>query len=194
MVPDHAKHVPDVTWCCCRIYWIVVLDLLETQAAAAPLDGHGALVPHAHSTSLLPAVLTMYLLLFQVLVVAGTAIVGTSDTVCKGGKSDARNPAAGNILVIIAQLIASIQMVIEEKFIGGFKVCVCVCSRACLALSVPGTMVNTVLRVPDPCIVSRRLGRHFRFLHVVLRVDYHVLRAPCVARVPCCRSRGVCVV
>ncbi len=58
----------------------------------------------------------------QALVAVGTAIVGLSGNVCKSDDSYARNAPVGNILVILAQLIAAIQMVIEEKFIGNHKV------------------------------------------------------------------------
>jgi hypothetical protein len=58
----------------------------------------------------------------QLCVVVGTAIVGMATMVCKSKEDPAKNPAVGNLLVILAQIIVSVQMVVEEKFIGGYSV------------------------------------------------------------------------
>lgn len=65
------------------------------------------------------------------LVLVGTALVGASSMVChEAGNADApRNPTLGNILIIIAQVVVAFQVVVEEKFIGGYNV------RACLMLN-----------------------------------------------------------
>lgn len=66
-----------------------------------------------------------------VLVVIGTAIVGSEFAICppkagnkcKGaveGDAD-KNAITGNIIVILAQIIVATQMVVEEKFIGGWN-------------------------------------------------------------------------
>lgn len=55
-------------------------------------------------------------------VVVGTAIVGMATMVCKSKEDPAKNPAVGNLLVILAQIIVSVQMVVEEKFIGGYSI------------------------------------------------------------------------
>jgi drug/metabolite transporter (DMT)-like permease len=65
-------------------------------------------------------------------VIAGTAIVGTASLVCgttasTGCPNDptgsaSNNATLGNILIIIAQLVVAIQVVVEEKFIGGYNI------------------------------------------------------------------------
>jgi len=56
------------------------------------------------------------------LIVVGTAIVGVSSIVNHDDKSTAPNPLLGDILVVGAQLVAAVQMVVEEKFIGKYNV------------------------------------------------------------------------
>jgi drug/metabolite transporter (DMT)-like permease len=66
-----------------------------------------------------------------VLVIGGTALVGTQSKICPEADG-ATCPAAenshtsmatiGNILIIVAQFIVAIQMVVEEKFISGYDV------------------------------------------------------------------------
>lgn len=61
----------------------------------------------------------------MVLVMAGTAIVGTAGKVCSSGDSsstDVSKATLGNILIIIAQLIVACQMIVEEKFIDGYDI------------------------------------------------------------------------
>lgn len=58
----------------------------------------------------------------MLLVVVGTAVVGMAGLVCKSDGGGARNQAVGNLLVVLAQIVVSVQMVIEEKFIGGHKI------------------------------------------------------------------------
>jgi len=68
-----------------------------------------------------------------VLVIGGTAIVGTQSKICpvadpSGTCPNAQNASGpsmatiGNILVIVAQFIVAVQMVVEEKFIGGYDI------------------------------------------------------------------------
>jgi len=54
-------------------------------------------------------------------IIVGTFIVGLS-SVIYGHDSSAKNPLLGDVLVIIAQLAAATQMVVEEKFIGKYNV------------------------------------------------------------------------
>jgi uncharacterized membrane protein len=62
------------------------------------------------------------------LVLAGTAAVGLSSVVCKdscaSGSSSAADSKAmvGNVLIIVAQVIVAVQMVVEEKLLGGYDV------------------------------------------------------------------------
>lgn len=57
------------------------------------------------------------------LVISGTIVVGLNLFICKSGdSSSAPNPALGNLLIVLANLIAAFQMVIEEKFISGYDV------------------------------------------------------------------------
>jgi len=55
-------------------------------------------------------------------VLVGLAIVGLSSALGGSDGSNAPNAVLGDILVIVAQLIVSVQMVVEEKFIGGYNV------------------------------------------------------------------------
>lgn len=59
-------------------------------------------------------------------VMAGTAVVGTATLVCpaggSSGSSDQSKALLGNTLIIVAQVIAAVQMVVEEKFIGGYDI------------------------------------------------------------------------
>jgi hypothetical protein len=64
-----------------------------------------------------------------VLVLAGTAVVGLSSTVCvdacAGGSGAAAAGAkamTGNVLIIVAQVIVAVQMVVEQKFIDGYDI------------------------------------------------------------------------
>jgi len=99
------------------------------------------------------------------LVVVGTVVVGMAGLVCKADDGDARNPGVGNLLVVLAQLVVSVQMVIEEKVIGGYKI---------PALQVVGwegifgfCMLFCVLcimqNVPQPALLSptKHKGKHF---------------------------------
>jgi len=54
-------------------------------------------------------------------IIAGTAVVGLS-SVLYGSHSGAPDPLLGDVLVIVAQLVAATQMVVEEKFIGKYNV------------------------------------------------------------------------
>jgi len=54
-------------------------------------------------------------------IILGTFVVGLS-SVLYGHDSTAKNPLLGNVLVIIAQVVAATQMVVEEKFLGKYKV------------------------------------------------------------------------
>ncbi len=60
------------------------------------------------------------------LVLIGTAAVGTASKVCPatgaGAAAAASKAALGNTLIIIAQIIVAVQMVVEEKFIGGYDI------------------------------------------------------------------------
>jgi hypothetical protein len=63
-------------------------------------------------------------------VLVGTAVVGASSFVsackdsCAGSAGDSGSSKAmvGNILIILAQIIVATQMVVEEKFIGGYDI------------------------------------------------------------------------
>eukprot|EP00123_Amoebidium_parasiticum_P012531 comp21422_c0_seq1/m.29529 comp21422_c0_seq1/g.29529 ORF comp21422_c0_seq1/g.29529 comp21422_c0_seq1/m.29529 type:complete len:430 (-) comp21422_c0_seq1:524-1813(-) len=54
-------------------------------------------------------------------VVAGICVVGLS-SVLYNNSGSAKNPALGNTLVFLAQLIVATQFVVEEKFIGKYEV------------------------------------------------------------------------
>jgi len=59
------------------------------------------------------------------LVLAGTIVVGLQSYVCSSGDSSSSGQGKamlGNILIIIAQIIVATQMVVEEKFIGGYDI------------------------------------------------------------------------
>jgi len=56
------------------------------------------------------------------LVLIGLAIVGLSSVIGGSDSSNAPNAVLGDILVVCAQVIVSVQMVVEEKFIGGYSV------------------------------------------------------------------------
>jgi len=58
----------------------------------------------------------------MLLIVIGTAIVGLSSIINHDDKSTASNPLLGDIFVVSAQLVAAVQMVVEEKFIGQYDV------------------------------------------------------------------------
>lgn len=60
-------------------------------------------------------------ILGMLLIVAGTAIVGVSSVLSKHD-TGAKNPLLGDVFVIIAQLAAATQMVVEEKFVGKYDV------------------------------------------------------------------------
>ncbi|CAH1114988.1 unnamed protein product [Psylliodes chrysocephalus] len=54
------------------------------------------------------------------LVIIGLAIVGIADFIYKGTDNKSRNDIiTGDMLIVIAQIIQSIQMVVEEKFVAG---------------------------------------------------------------------------
>jgi drug/metabolite transporter (DMT)-like permease len=57
-------------------------------------------------------------------VLVGVGIVGMSPLLEHDVKPEpsASNPVLGNILIILAQMIVAVQMVIEEKFIGGYNI------------------------------------------------------------------------
>lgn len=55
----------------------------------------------------------------MLLVLGGLLCVGLSNT---GGDDDSKNPALGNTLVIIAQLVVATQMVVEEKLLTKYNV------------------------------------------------------------------------
>jgi len=54
-------------------------------------------------------------------IIVGTLLVGLS-SVLHTSQSGAPNPLLGDILVIVAQLVAATQMVVEEKFVGKYNV------------------------------------------------------------------------
>lgn len=56
----------------------------------------------------------------MVLVLVGTLLVGSSNFVCSNqdDSANAKNPTAGNIIIIVAQVVVAFQMVVEEKFIS----------------------------------------------------------------------------
>jgi drug/metabolite transporter (DMT)-like permease len=54
------------------------------------------------------------------LVLTGTMIVGVASVLYPDGNtSSASNPLLGDIIIILAQIVAAVQMVVEEKLIGG---------------------------------------------------------------------------
>ena len=56
------------------------------------------------------------------LVLIGTAIVGYASISGGHATEAAKNPILGDALIIIAQVVTAIQMVVEEKFVGGYNV------------------------------------------------------------------------
>jgi len=54
-------------------------------------------------------------------IIVGTLMVGLS-SVISSSQSGAPNPLLGDILVVVAQLVAATQMVVEEKFVGKYNV------------------------------------------------------------------------
>jgi drug/metabolite transporter (DMT)-like permease len=54
-------------------------------------------------------------------IIIGTIMVGLS-SVLYGSHDKATNPLLGDVLVVIAQLVAATQMVVEEKFVGKYNV------------------------------------------------------------------------
>jgi len=59
----------------------------------------------------------------MLLVLIGTAIVGYASVAGDHSKSAvAKNPVLGDILIIVAQVVTAVQMVVEEKFVGGYNV------------------------------------------------------------------------
>lgn len=56
------------------------------------------------------------------MVVLGTVVVGLESFVCSDSSSSASNPLLGNALIVAAQVVVAVQMVVEEKFIGGYDV------------------------------------------------------------------------
>eukprot|EP00026_Physarum_polycephalum_P008817 Phypoly_transcript_08918.p1 GENE.Phypoly_transcript_08918~~Phypoly_transcript_08918.p1 ORF type:complete len:380 (+),score=54.06 Phypoly_transcript_08918:171-1310(+) len=61
-----------------------------------------------------------YHIIGMILIVIGTFIVGLSSVLHDTGKY--KNPLLGDILVVAAQVVAAVQMVLEEKFIGKYNV------------------------------------------------------------------------
>jgi hypothetical protein len=55
-------------------------------------------------------------------VLAGLAFVGLSSVVDSSSDSNAPNPLLGDILIIVAQIVVSVQMVLEEKFVAKYNV------------------------------------------------------------------------
>lgn len=69
----------------------------------------------------LKRVLYLYHWLAMAAIIVGTLLVGLS-SVLFGSHSGAPNPLLGDVLVVIAQLVAATQMVVEEKFVGKYNV------------------------------------------------------------------------
>lgn len=57
-------------------------------------------------------------------VIVGLVVVGISDFLNDSGNSDQsiNNVITGDLLIVIAQVITSVQMVVEEKFVAGLDI------------------------------------------------------------------------
>lgn len=98
----------------------------------------------------------------MILVTIGTACVGASSLVCSGNKADAKDPLLGNILIVLAQIVVAVQMVVEEKLIGGHD-------------------------IPALKVVGWEGLFGFTILSIVLCIFYHIPRA-CTVAVRLCAS------
>ncbi len=52
----------------------------------------------------------------------GTTLVGSAQWICDSTRDNAANPLLGNIMIIISQLIISVQCVVEERLLQGLGV------------------------------------------------------------------------
>ena len=55
-------------------------------------------------------------------VIVGLIVVGLGDVIGEKGSNDAHSVLTGDLLIVAAQVIAAIQMTVEEKFVKGYKV------------------------------------------------------------------------
>ena len=58
----------------------------------------------------------------MITVIVGLIVVGLGDVIGESGSSDAHSVLTGDLLIVLAQIIAAIQMTVEEKFVKGYKV------------------------------------------------------------------------
>ena len=55
-------------------------------------------------------------------VIIGLIVVGLGDVIGDSGSNDAHSVLTGDLLIVAAQIIAAIQMTVEEKFVKGYNV------------------------------------------------------------------------
>ena len=58
----------------------------------------------------------------MLMVVTGLVVVGLGDVIGESGSSDAHSVLTGDLLIVLAQIIAAIQMTVEQRFVKGYNV------------------------------------------------------------------------
>ena len=66
--------------------------------------------------------LQMYHWVGMLMVVTGLVVVGLGDVIGESGSSDANSVLTGDLLIVLAQIIAAIQMTVEQRFVKGYNV------------------------------------------------------------------------
>jgi hypothetical protein len=58
----------------------------------------------------------------MLLIIVGLAVVGLADIITMDATADSTSIITGDILIILSQVVSSVQFVVEEKFIGKYNV------------------------------------------------------------------------
>ena len=97
---------------------------LTSSSVFQMLRGSVVVFTAAFSVIFLKKRIKPYQWLGVAMVLCGTIVVGLQSYVCSGdsGSTSQSKAMVGNVLIIFAQIIVATQMVVEEKFIGGYDI------------------------------------------------------------------------